>query len=247
MTMFKPVKIEGKAVLITGANRGVGRALLEEVLGRGAKRVYAATRQPFAHGDRRVTHVPLDVTNAAQVRAAVSKVEALDVLINNAGQSAYDDLSDRVVLDQLLAINLFGTHAVTQAFVPSLSRSGGAVVNTLSALALAPLPVISAYSVSKAAALSLTQAQRALLAGRGISVHAIFTGPVDTDMTKGLEVPKSTPALVAANIVDALERGDEDIFPDPMSQTLASGWRDGVAKGLERQYAPFVSATQVHA
>jgi short-subunit dehydrogenase len=133
-------------------------------------------------------------------------------------------------------------NAVIQAFLPLLVRSRGAIVNALSVAALAPLPIISSYSISKAAALSLTQALRALLAGRGVSVHALLIGPVDTDMNRGFEIPKSSPESVAKGILDGLERGEEDIFPDPMSQTLADGWRNGVAKGLERQNAPFVPA-----
>jgi short-subunit dehydrogenase len=107
------------------------------------------------------------------------------------------------------------------------------------------LPIISSYSISKAAAFSMTQALRALLAGRGVSVHAVLAGPVDTDMTRGFEIPKSTPESVAKGILDGLEAKEEEIFPDPMSQSLAEGWRNGVAKSLERQYAPFVPAEPV--
>src|ERR687897_2185126 len=149
--------IADRAVLVTGANRGIGHALVEEALRRGAKRVYAGTRQPLAHADGRVTPLTLDVTNAAQIQEAVAKVESLDVLINNAGIALYDDLSDRAVLEQHLAVNLFGTYGVTQAFVPLLTRSRGAIVNVLSNSALAALPVVPACSISKAAAFSLSQ------------------------------------------------------------------------------------------
>jgi NAD(P)-dependent dehydrogenase (short-subunit alcohol dehydrogenase family) len=100
--------IEGKTVLVTGANRGIGQALVAEALSRGAKRVYAGTRQPLAHPDPRVTPLTLDVTSAAQIRAAAGQVDSLDILINNAGLAPYDDLSDRAVLEQTLAVNLFG-------------------------------------------------------------------------------------------------------------------------------------------
>lgn len=115
--------IAGKAVLVTGANRGIGQALVEEALSRGANRVYAGTRQPFSHPDERVTPLPLDVTSPAQIQAAASRVGSLDILINNAGIALYDDLSDRSVLQQHLDINLFGTYGVTQAFLPLLVRS----------------------------------------------------------------------------------------------------------------------------
>lgn len=164
--------IADKAVLVTGANRGIGRALIEEALTRGAKRVYAATRQPGAHPDSRVTPVTLDVTNAAQIQRAVDEIESLDILINNAGLALYDDLSDPSVLEQHLAVNLFGTYSVTQAFLPLLTRSHGAIVN-------------------------------------------------------------------------GVDEGQEEIFPDAMSQSLAPSWRRGAAKALESQYAALLQATAV--
>jgi NAD(P)-dependent dehydrogenase (short-subunit alcohol dehydrogenase family) len=235
------MKIADKTVLITGANRGLGRALVEEALRRGAKRVYAGTRQPLAHADGRVTPLTLDVTNAAQIRRAVEKVKSLDILINNAGLALYDDLSDRAALEQSLAVNLFGPYGVTQAFLPLLTRSRGAVVNVLSLAALAPLPIIPAYSISKAAALSLSQSLRALLAGRGVTVHAVLAGPVDTDMSRDFDAPKASPESVARGIVDGVEREEEEIFPDPGSAPLSEGWRGGAAKALERQFAAVVA------
>src|SRR6516165_5520023 len=142
--------VAGKAVLVTGANRGIGRAFVEEALCRGAGRVYAGTRDPSWRPDERVVPVVLDVTNAAQIQKAVAKAESLDVLINNAGIAFYDDLSDPTVLERHLAVNLYGTYAVTQAFLPMLIRSRGAVINNLSVNVLAPLPLIPAYSLPRA-------------------------------------------------------------------------------------------------
>jgi NAD(P)-dependent dehydrogenase (short-subunit alcohol dehydrogenase family) len=158
--------IAGKTVLVTGANRGIGRALVEEALARGARRVYAGMRQPLAHPDARVTPLTLDVTDAAQIQAAAGQVESLDILINNAGVFLADDLSDRAALEAHLAVNFFGTYGVTQAFLPALTRSGGAIVNNVSLAALAPIPLTPAYSISKAAAFSLTQSLRVLLPRR---------------------------------------------------------------------------------
>jgi NAD(P)-dependent dehydrogenase (short-subunit alcohol dehydrogenase family) len=234
--------VAGKAVLVTGANRGIGQALVEEALTRGARRVYAGTRQPLTHPDPRVTPVTLDVTDAAQIQAAVEQVDALDILINNAGIALYDDLSDRAALERSLAVNLFGTYGVTQAFLPKLTSPRGAIVNNVSLMALAPLPLTPAYAISKAAAFNLTQSLRALLAGRGVRVHAVLTGPTDTDMTQGFEIPKASPQSVARAIFDALDKGEEDIFPDPMSASVADGWRSGPAKALERESAAFVAA-----
>jgi len=228
--------IADKAVLVTGANRGIGRALIEEALRRGAARIYAGTRQPLVAADGRVTPLRLDVTDAAQVERAVAAVESLDILINNAGVAVSDDLGDRAVLERHLAVNLLGTYAVTQAFLPKLIRSGGAVVNNVSMMALAPLPLTPSYAVSKAAAFNLTQSLRALLAGRGVTVHAVLTGPVDTDMTRGFEIPKASPASVARAIFDGLENGEEDIFPDPMSAQTYLQWKSD-HKAVERQFA----------
>jgi NAD(P)-dependent dehydrogenase (short-subunit alcohol dehydrogenase family) len=232
--------IANKSVLVTGANRGIGQALVEEALRRGAKRVYAGTRHPLSHLDRRVTPLTLDVTNPAQIQEAREKVESLDVLINNAGIAIYDDLSNLDVIEQHLAVNLFGPLNVTRAFLPLLKRSHGAIVNNLSLVALAALPVVPAYSLSKAAAFDMTQSLRALLAGQGVTVHAVVLGPIDTDMNRGFNIPKASPESAARGIFEGLEKGEEDIFPDPASQSIAEGWRTGVAKALERQFASFV-------
>jgi len=236
------MNIQSKTVLITGANRGVGRALVHEALKRGAKRVYAGTRGASDFADPRVAPLTLDVTNAAQIEQAAREVNSLDVLVNNAGIALYDDLSNVEVIEQSLAVNLFGSLRMSRAFLPALRRSKGAIVNTLSLMALAPLPLTPAYSISKAAAFNMTQSLRALVASQGVTVHGVLLGPTDTDMTRGFEIPKASPEAVAQGIFDGLENKEEDIFPDPASQSIAEGWRTGVAKAFERQYAGFVPA-----
>jgi NAD(P)-dependent dehydrogenase (short-subunit alcohol dehydrogenase family) len=171
------------------------------------------------------------VTNPAQIQAAAESVDALDVLVN-AGNWLYDDLSDRAMLEEHLAVNFFGTWGVTQAFLPLLTRCRGAIVNNLSLMALAALPLTPAYSASKAAAFSLTPIAARPSAGRGVRVHAVLTGP---------------PTSVARAIFDGLHNGEEEIFPDPMSQTLADSWRSGAAKALERQNAALAQAQPVTA
>jgi NAD(P)-dependent dehydrogenase (short-subunit alcohol dehydrogenase family) len=242
------MNITDKTILVTGANRGIGQALVEEALSRDAKRVYAGTRVPLTHPDGRVTPLALDVTSAAQIEEAAQAVGSLDILINNAGIALYGDLSDRAVLERHLAVNLFGTHGVTYAFLPHLTRSRGAIVNNLSTNAIAAFPLIPAYSVSKAAAFSLTQSLRAVAAGRGVRVYAVFTGMVDTDMTRSVDMPKASPESVARAIFDGVENDEEDIFPDPGSQPLAAGWRDSAAKALERQLAALAQgiASETH-
>ncbi|MFD7659168.1 SDR family NAD(P)-dependent oxidoreductase, partial [Actinosynnema sp. NPDC059797] len=251
----------GKAVLVTGANRGVGKALVEEALKRGAGRVYAGTRTPLSHPDERVTPVTLDVTDARHIEAAVDRVGALDVLINNAGVFAVDDLGDPALLDRVLAVNFHGVHNVTRAFLPKLVASRGAVATNMSVNAIAPFPLVASYAISKAAALALTQSLRSILAPRGVSVHAIFSGPVDTDMGAEFEAVftgrasantgtkfdvdrKASPESVAHHIFEGIENGVEDIFPDPASQDLAEGWHHGSTKALERHlaamYAEFI-------
>jgi len=234
------MNISHKTILITGANRGIGWALVNEALKRGAKKVYAGTRGPLRVRDERVSPVTLDVTSDSEIRRAVDELDTLDVLINNAGISLQDDLSNLSMIHQHLAVNCFALVNVTRAFLPLLTRSKGAVVNILSLASIASVPFSPAYAMSKAAALSATQSLRMLLARKGITVQAVFPGPVDTDMTRDLELPKASAESVALAIFDGLENGDEDIFPDSMSQPLAEAWRTGAVKALECQFTALV-------
>lgn len=241
------MNIENKTILITGASRGIGRALVDEALRRGAKKVYAGTRGTLQIADERVTPLMLDVTNPSQICQAVEQVGLLDVLINNAGIAIYDDLTNFEVIEKHLAVNFLGLLRVTHAFLPALRRSRGAVVNNLSMVGLAALPIIPSYSISKAAAFNLTQSLRALLTGQGISVHAVVQGPVDTDMNRGFEIPKASRESAAAGIFDGLEKGEDEIFPDPTSLSIAEAWRTGALKALERQFSEFVPGSPAQA
>ena len=140
-----------------------------------------------------------------------------------------------------MAVNLFGTYSMAQAFLPLLALSKGAMVNNLSLLSLAPLPSIASYCISKAALHSLTQSLRTIWAKQGVSIHSAFIGPTDTDMNKGLDIPKASPESVAKSILDGVENMEEDIFPDPMSKTLAEGWHNGMVKAFEKQNAAFAA------
>jgi NAD(P)-dependent dehydrogenase (short-subunit alcohol dehydrogenase family) len=237
------MNITGNSILITGANRGIGLALVAEALNRGAKRVYAAVRGTFQHAGPRVTILKLDVTSESQIQQAAREVDALDVLINNAGVALYDDLSNPDALAQQMAVNLYGPFQMIRAFLPQLRHSKGAIVNNVSLAALAALPIMPGYSISKAAAFSLTQSWRALLASEGVSVHAAIIGPTDTEMNRGLNIPKASAETTAKGILDGIEKGEEDIFPDPASQSIADGWRNGVVKAMEHQFAGFVPAS----
>lgn len=236
--------IGGATLLVTGANRGLGKALVEEALQRGASRVYAASRHPGStgHASPRVTPITLDVTDPVEVLAASGDIPKLDILVNNAGVGAMGvDLSDQALRDHL-EVNLFGTARVTAAFTNQILASRGRIVNISSVAAIAALPVMASYSVSKAAALSLTQAQRALFAGRGVRVHAVLAGPIDTEMSRGIPLAKAAPADVARAILDGVAADKDEIFPDALSAQLDDGWTQGIAKSLEAQNATYVQA-----
>lgn len=235
--------IENAVALVTGANRGIGRALVDALLDRGASRVYATARDrasldTLARLDRRVRAVELDVRKRFDARAAAAQARDVTLLINNAGTLTVGGPADvplNAVRDDM-ETNFFGTLNVINAFVPVLEPHRSTIVNMLTVVALASMPVLAGYNASKAAALSLTQSFRADLGKRGITVHGVFPGPVDTDMARPFEVPK-TPAIdVARAILDGIEAGDEDIFPDAMAREVYSAWRRD-HKAVERQFA----------
>lgn len=238
------MKVENSTALVTGASRGIGRALVEALLEAGASRVYAAARTPATLAKLaqsypgRVVPLELDVTNTQQVEAAARTAADTNLLINNAGLlSAYGLLSSPPeVLQREFATNFYGTLAVTRALLPALEARGGAVVNLLTVVSLASMAGLGGYSASKAAAFSMTQALRAELKPRGVAVHAVFPGPVDTDMARDLTLPKTKPAEVAAAIVEGVDRGDEDILPDPMSRQVYEQWRRD-PKAIEQMFA----------
>lgn len=246
------MSLTGKVAVVTGGTRGIGLAVAAWMLERGASVVISgrdADRLNIALKELVQDGGPAAglVADAGRredaerlVDTARERFGRLDILVNNAGIAPYDDLSDAEVLRHAFAVNVFGVLEVTRAFLPLLKRSQGAIVNHLSMAALAALPLIPAYSISKAAAFNLTQSLRALLAGERVRVHGVVLGPVDTDMNRGLDIPKATTESAARGIFDGLERGEEDIFPDPASQSIAAAWRSGAAKTLERQFAAFI-------
>jgi NAD(P)-dependent dehydrogenase (short-subunit alcohol dehydrogenase family) len=237
------MNIKDSVAFVTGANRGIGRAFVDVLLERGARRVYAATRdrttlEPLARIDPRVRAVTLDVRDASHALAAADQARDVTLLINNAGTLGFGGLADVPLgtVRDIMETNFFGPLNVINAFAPVLENNRGAVVNMLTLVALASMPALAAYNASKAAALSLTQSFRADLAKRGITVHGVFPGAVDTDMIRSIQMPK-TPAIdVARATLDGVEAGDEDIFPDPMSRQLYSAWRQD-HKAVERQFA----------
>jgi NAD(P)-dependent dehydrogenase (short-subunit alcohol dehydrogenase family) len=238
------MNIEDSIALVTGASRGIGRALVEALVLRGARKVYAAARNPDdvvelarAH-EGKVVPVRLDVTSEQDLAALAGAAPDVTLLINNAGTlSAFDLLgTPRAQIERELATNFFGPLGVTRALLPALeARREAAVVNVLTLVSLASMPGLGAYSATKAAAFSLTQALRAQLAPKGIHVHAVFPGPVDTEMARDIKLPKARAPAVAEAILDGVARGDEDIAPDPMSQQVLPAWRRD-PKEIERQF-----------
>ena len=238
------MQIRDSIALVSGANRGIGRALVEALLDRGARRGYAtgrdlATLDGVVALDRaRVRPLKLDVTNPGDARAAAGAAGDVNLLINNAGIATAAGAADTSVdmIRETMETNFFGLVHVTNAFLPTLREHRGAIVNILTIVALASSPILAAYTASKAAGWSLTQSLRADLARHGITVHGVFPGAVDTDMIRSFTLPK-TPAIdVARAVLDGIEAGTEDIFPDPMAQQLYAAWRQD-HKAVERQLA----------
>jgi NAD(P)-dependent dehydrogenase (short-subunit alcohol dehydrogenase family) len=242
------MKLTNAIVLVTGANRGLGRALVEASLASGVRRVYAGARDPaqldalVRAAPDRVVPLALDITDPDSLAAAAARAPDVTVLFNNAGLLASSRVlaSSREAIGRDFETNVFGTLAATRAFLPALERAaaagGAAVVNVLSIASFANVPFLGAYSASKAAAFSITQARRSELAARQIRVHAVFPGTIDTDMVRALTAPKTSPDVVAQAIVEGVEQDLDDILPDPMSRELFFLWKRD-PKELERQFA----------
>jgi NAD(P)-dependent dehydrogenase (short-subunit alcohol dehydrogenase family) len=225
-------QIKGTVALVTGANRGIGLALVNALLERGAAKVYAAARRPetlaalAAESNGRVVPIRLDVTRPDQIRGAVEAAPDVSLLINNAGIVAQlgGEFADEAWVTagrEEYEVNVLGTLAVTQAFAATLAAQGGGTVANISSVAgLVALGMLTSYSASKAALHSVTQATRGWLKAQGTYVAGVYPGPIDTDMAKGIAWDKTAPSAAASSILDGLERGDEEIFPDPMAQEL---------------------------
>jgi NAD(P)-dependent dehydrogenase (short-subunit alcohol dehydrogenase family) len=240
--------IMGTVALVTGANRGLGRALTEELLNRGVKKVYAAARDPHKLqdlSDDRVVRLRLDVTDAEQVRSAMKAASDVEIVFSNAGLALGTAILGSGVLDQAqreMEVNYFGPLRLLQSVAPTLARNGGgAFVNIASVAGLTNVPFLPTYAASKAALHSLTQAARILLAGQRASVFGVYPGPIDTDMSRGLAIPKTAPRDVAIAILDGVEAGREDIFPDPFAVEFGRSF-EASPKTSERQVAAMMVA-----
>jgi NAD(P)-dependent dehydrogenase (short-subunit alcohol dehydrogenase family) len=225
------MRIEGSTALVTGANRGLGRHLAQELLARGA-RVYAAARNPASVDLAGVTPIALDVTDPASVAAAAEATGDVTLLVNNAGSSTGAALLDDSLADIELEMNthFYGTLLVTRAFAPQLAAGGGGgVLNILSVLSWLNLGAGGAYGAAKAAEWSLTNGLRLQLAGQGTQVTALHVGYMDTDMVRELDVPKIDPAVVAKLALDGLAAGAVEVLADDTSRRVQQGLAGGVA------------------
>ncbi|MDX2194519.1 MAG: SDR family oxidoreductase [Gemmatimonadales bacterium] len=245
MTTMHGKAIQGSVALVTGANRGIGRAIVEALLARGATKVYAGARRPSDLGtlanDARVVPLTLDVTNDGQVAEAAAQAPDVTLLVNNAGVVARPlgaPLTDAVEgARQEMDVNYLGTLRMTAAFAPALARSGGGtIVNIASIAGVTGFSPFATYSASKAAQRSLTQVSRVMLGGQGTQVIGVYPGPVDTDMAKALPWDKATPASVATRILDAVEAGQLEVYPDPMAEGMGAAF-EASPSALERQVA----------
>lgn len=237
-------KLNGKAALVTGANRGIGAAYVEALIEAGASKVYAGARTLTSlqglkskFGER-VVPMELDVTKSDQIQAAADLADDVAVLVNNAGIAAFDGFitpKSAMAARNEMETNYFGVLNMVQTFAPILKKSGGGtIINMSSIAAYVNFPVLGSYSASKAAVHSLTQGIRAELASAGTFVAGVYPGPVDTDMAESFPMDKTAPLDVARAVLNAAEAGSEDIYPDPMSETMYSAFGND-PKAVERQ------------
>jgi len=230
------MNLKNKTAVISGANRGIGKALVHELLKRGVKKVYAGARQlgslpDFA--DVRVVPLQLDITKKQQVGSAAKIAADADLLINNAGVAAFTSLlgDEPDLFERDMQTNYYGTLEMMRAFIPVLEgKEGAAIVNVVTVAAFVNFPVLGGYSASKAALFSASQGVRIELAPRKIAVHTVNPGPIDTDMTQAMDMPKASAEETARRIAEGLEAGDVDIFPDDSGSQMFGVWKGDYRK-----------------
>lgn len=240
------MQITHATALVTGANRGIGKAFVNGLATAGVRKIYAAARDISALRELEslfpgvVVPVNLDVTDPVSVERVAAQTGDVNLLLNNAGASFGGGVTNRATFDGARAemeVNYFGLLDMSRAFAPQIvANAPGAIVNVLSILGLIGLPRSATYSASKAAALSATRALRAELAGQGVDVVAVMPGFVDTDMTARIDVPKIRVEDVVAATIQALEAGDEDVYPGDQAAEIAQAFFED-PKMLEKQMA----------
>ncbi len=237
------MKIKNCVALVTGSNRGIGKALIEALANAGAKKIYASARNiseiSIEGSDTEIVPLQLDISDNSSIEALAAHTKNVTLLFNNAGVLDFGDILNVELgsIKRNFDINFYGSLMVSRNFAPIIeANGGGAIVNTLTLLSLASMPGFAAYNASKAAAWSMTLSLRASLADKNIDVHSVFPGAVDTDMLAGVEMSKTRPADVAKAIVNGVNNNQEDIFPDPMSTEVYDMWSKD-HKSVEKQFA----------
>jgi NAD(P)-dependent dehydrogenase (short-subunit alcohol dehydrogenase family) len=234
-------QLHGKNVLITGASRGIGRALTEEALARGVARVYAAVRRPDSmqdacavHGDR-IVPVVLDLGEPATIAALAEQCPDVDVLVHNAGVPLPGAALDVPMPDlrTVFETNFFGPLELLRAFAAPIAARGGGVLVVTSQAGLILSRSSPLYSASKAALTMAVLGMRAQLRGAGVPVALVFPGMVATEMTAAMSGPKTAPDTVAANVFDAYARGERAIFPDAHSQEVRTALHEHYLETLD--------------
>lgn len=221
------MKIENSTVLITGANRGIGLAFANAFLERGARKVYAGARDPSRVSLPGVTPLRLDVNSTADIEAAAQLANDVTIVVNNAGIAKFgsflaDDAED--LLRNHLETNLLGVLRISRAFAPILARNGGgAILNVASIASWISSPMLASYAVSKSALWSLSNGLRNDLREQGTQVLTLHMGFVDTDLTQGIEMPKTKPETIVERALTALEAGAHEVLADEMTQQVKSG------------------------
>jgi NAD(P)-dependent dehydrogenase (short-subunit alcohol dehydrogenase family) len=227
------VDVSGSVALVTGANRGLGRAFVEGLLAAGAATVYAGVRDLEAPLPPGAVAVPLDITDPSQVAAAVDRCADVDLLVNNAGIATRTGVLAEDALEQgrrEMEVNAFGTLAVSQAFAPVLARNGGgAIVNVLSVLSWLSMPPTAMYAAAKAASWSLTNSLRLELREQGTAVVAVHCAFLDTDMARGVDLPKLPPEEVVAATLQALALGLPEVLADDTTRSVRAALSSGLA------------------
>lgn len=242
------MQIDGKVAFVSGSNRGIGKAVTIALLEHGAKKVYAGARDitkldslKSCYGERLVP-VVLDVTNDHSINQAASLAKDVEILINNAGIFSVGNFLNGNLLESLhtnFEVNVWGLVKLTHAFLETLREKDTAAIACVSSIiGLASMPMGLTYCASKAAVHSVIQGLRGELNDSNILVSGVYPGPIDTDMTKELEMDKDSPENVAENIIKGLIAGDEDIFPDSMSSEVGKAYFES-PKSVEKQFSAF--------
>jgi short-subunit dehydrogenase len=228
-----------KVVILTGANGGLGKELLQKILHKGAAKIYATARDTAKLDfcdDERVVKVQLDLNDDDSILNAVETVEGFDILINNAGVNSATSIFENDWID--FDVNVRGTINFTKPLMQKIER-GGAIVNVTSILALLNLPAMARYSASKSALHSLTQALRAKMASKDVKVFEVLPGPIDTNMTEGQDMDKTKPDVIADAIIEGLDKNILEIYPDAFAKSIVEGLRMN-PKGMEEEFASYL-------